>query len=365
MDLMTKCPQCGTAFSASTDQLQLRKGYIRCVNCAHIFDGYEAVVPQGPNATPAAAPASAQVPEPPTAQKALPQVVRQRAPVVPVDAPIAPTRSAAEPWIGSRHSAQGPIAAEPTIDFGADHIEDTEPTLGRAMNFAANRPEPGLYSHAEALEDTVRPASGVYAEPQERDEFHIEGGDRRVHAAEALPEFLHNRRRPRGAFARLLWSVLILVGLVLLALQLAYVYRMQIASNVPLLRPVLERACEPLQCKVGYPRRIERIAIMDSSLQAAAPAGAAKPDESTLLLRVVLRNNYDKPQTWPALTLDLVDFSGSIVARRKLEPSAYLPVQAQGGPFPAASEIHIAVPVTVSGVKINGYQLGKFYPPEG
>src|SRR5690606_18551426 len=48
MDLTTRCPQCGTEFQASLQQLQLRKGYIRCVNCAHIFDGYEAVVPAEP-----------------------------------------------------------------------------------------------------------------------------------------------------------------------------------------------------------------------------------------------------------------------------------------------------------------------------
>src|SRR5690606_9016063 len=44
MDLTTRCPECGTTFSASLTQLQLRKGYIRCINCAHIFDGFEAVV---------------------------------------------------------------------------------------------------------------------------------------------------------------------------------------------------------------------------------------------------------------------------------------------------------------------------------
>src|SRR3546814_19683039 len=44
MDLTTRCPECGTTFSASLAQLQLRKGYIRCINCAHIFDGFDAVV---------------------------------------------------------------------------------------------------------------------------------------------------------------------------------------------------------------------------------------------------------------------------------------------------------------------------------
>src|SRR5690606_21962923 len=47
MDLTTRCPECDTTFAASLEQLQLRKGYIRCINCAHIFDGFEAVVSPG------------------------------------------------------------------------------------------------------------------------------------------------------------------------------------------------------------------------------------------------------------------------------------------------------------------------------
>src|SRR3546814_124736 len=66
MDLSTRCPQCGTTFLASLQQLQLRKGYIRCVNCAHIFDGYEAVV--SPSSTP----------QEPSGGLAPPSVLRQR-----------------------------------------------------------------------------------------------------------------------------------------------------------------------------------------------------------------------------------------------------------------------------------------------
>src|SRR5690554_2691112 len=45
MDLTTRCPECSIEFPVSLQQLQLRKGYVRCANCAHIFDAYEAVVP--------------------------------------------------------------------------------------------------------------------------------------------------------------------------------------------------------------------------------------------------------------------------------------------------------------------------------
>src|SRR5690606_12416803 len=75
MDLTTRCPQCGTTFSASLEQLQLRKGYIRCINCAHIFDGYDAVVSPG-DAPPAGGPREpSRVSEP---SVSMPSVLRQR-----------------------------------------------------------------------------------------------------------------------------------------------------------------------------------------------------------------------------------------------------------------------------------------------
>src|SRR5690606_6079445 len=61
MELTTRCPNCETVFAVALEQLQLRKGYIRCIQCAHIFDAYEAVVPESRQAEP-------RVSQPPVAQ---------------------------------------------------------------------------------------------------------------------------------------------------------------------------------------------------------------------------------------------------------------------------------------------------------
>ena len=61
MELNTRCPQCETVFPVALEQLQLRKGYIRCIQCAHIFDGFEAVVPNG-SARPAGTHAAGRAP---------------------------------------------------------------------------------------------------------------------------------------------------------------------------------------------------------------------------------------------------------------------------------------------------------------
>src|SRR3546814_16478820 len=70
--------------------------------------------------------------------------------------------------------------------------------------------------------------------------------------------------------------------LLLLLAQLAYVYRAQIANNVAALRPVLERACVPLECQIPYARQIDQISIMSSSLRSGtgAAVGSAQADQA-------------------------------------------------------------------------------------
>lgn len=195
------------------------------------------------------------------------------------------------------------------------------------------------------------------------------------HTADAFgrapePEFMDGDASPSVGIARILWGVLIVAGLVLLFAQLAYVYRSQIANSVPMLRPVLEHVCEPLQCRVAYSRQIEMISIMSSSLRATpgAPAAAKEnPGEtqaaasSSMSLQVTLRNTLDKPQEWPTLVLDLTDFSGALIVRKNLPPDAYLPAQTLQQPFAASSEIAVSLPIVLEGLQVNGYKVDKFF----
>ena len=178
----------------------------------------------------------------------------------------------------------------------------------------------------------------------------------------APPEFLDQDRTERRGLLRKLWGYACLLGLIALGLQLLYVYRTDIANSVPAVRPVLEAACKPLGCTVGYARRLERIAISSSSLQPPTGAAAIDDGRSRLVLNLVLRNRYDKPQHWPALVLDLTDLSDTVVVRRVLRPEDYLTPEQLRGPFAPAGELKISVPIEVTGVQVNGYQLDKFFP---
>ena len=178
----------------------------------------------------------------------------------------------------------------------------------------------------------------------------------------APPEFLDQDREERHGLLRKLWGYACLIGLIALGLQLVYVYRTDIANSVPILRPVLETACQPLGCSVGYARRLELIHITSSSLQPPTGAAAIDDGRSRLVLTVVMRNRHDKPQHWPALVLDLNDLSDTVVARRALKPEDYLTPEQLRGPFAPQGELKISVPIEVTGVQVNGYQLNKFFP---
>ncbi|MBO1016627.1 DUF3426 domain-containing protein [Achromobacter sp. SD115] len=178
----------------------------------------------------------------------------------------------------------------------------------------------------------------------------------------APPEFLDQDREERHGLLRKLWGYACLIGLIGLGLQLVYVYRTDIANSVPILRPVLETACQPLGCTVGYARRLDRILILASSLQPPTGAAAIDDGRSRLVLTVNLRNSHDKPQHWPALVLDLNDLSDTAVVRRVLRPEDYLTPEQLRGPFAPNSDLKISVPIEVTGVQVNGYQLSKFFP---
>ena len=166
MDLTTRCPQCGTIFSASLEQLQLRKGYIRCISCAHIFDGFEAVVSGAgesapvtrQEAPPTAHPArpvnaggaaaglhAAQASPASPADPSMPRVVRHRHRT---DAPSGPRHDEPETAVGhtlDSHrlvSSPGPAFTISSRSSAGTQDDDRRFRVGEAVR--PLRPEPGI-----------------------------------------------------------------------------------------------------------------------------------------------------------------------------------------------------------------------------
>ncbi|MGB6240938.1 MAG: zinc-ribbon and DUF3426 domain-containing protein [Castellaniella sp.] len=325
MDLTTRCPQCGTVFQASLSDLQLRKGYIRCVQCSHIFDGYAEVVSDASDAA---------------------------APFIPPPATQDPTPNSAADASPLSIDAAEYAAAPQVFRSGRSMVEpDTEPTIGYG-DFRAEPP----------IQDPNRPAP-----------FVVEARPGRISQGGTAAPLLRQNEAPSwwSGVLRLLARLLLLVLIGLLGGQLLYVYRAQLAQAIPATRPWLEQACVPLRCQVPYARDLARLVITGSALKiqddlpnarASGADSAASPSPQRFILQATLRNQSEHAQEWPTLVLDLKDAAGTLLVRRNVAPGEYLGAELAQRPFAARAEVLIQVPLTLDGLRINGYQLDLFYP---
>lgn len=385
MDLMTRCPHCAHTFEVSLAQLKLRKGFVRCARCSHIFDGYEAVVPEeDTSVADKAAPAAAATPVAPVVRTSIPYPFQRSPQDAPSNEPAPvprpePATPPAEPVLPSvvRHRVpDSRLRDEPDSgDFTISLPTGASPLRPEPM-FSVREREAG---HGSARDHFVSGDAQYDDAPRDEDEaleetqddpdeqtFYVEPRAD-IGRRTQTPAFLKEGQKSFShRLMKLVWRVLALLAVVLALIMLVYVYRVQIANSAPVFRPMLENACAKLDCRVPYARQIDQIQITKSSLKAGAAAtgDAAKPPQEpgTLILEVSLRNSHGRPQEWPVLVLDLTDFSGATVVRRELPPDVYLSSDMVRQPFAAASEVLVRLPVIPKNVSVNGYKLSKYFP---
>lgn len=324
MDLTTRCPKCNTVFQASLSDLQLRKGYIRCVQCAYIFDGYAEVVSDS-----------------------------GKEPVFNDDFDVDAQ---------SDFDAQHHIKPESDIDVGPDfRIADVGNSEQDIDGFSINIPR------QDKLAQT--------------DSFMLEADPKR-HSGRGS---VYRPERPSGfvqTIGKLFsWSILIIL-ILLLILQGAYIYRAQIAQNFNFTRPILEKYCTYLKCSVPYLRDIDSLVITKSALKLIKQKSENQPDNSPINdssidqlidpeqdepeirnyeLQFNLRNLAKQPQEWPTVVLNLKDSSGQIQIKRNLTPKDYLTHVTPA--IPAQSETFVSLPVQLKGnTQVNGFHLDLFFP---
>lgn len=400
MALATRCPQCATVFRVVADQIKLRGGWVRCGVCSTTFDAgsslqeVELPRPVAPGPEPLVASAVEVVAEPHVAPADPdpildhPAVMRTRPvrmpPLPDLDFDVAVPAPVAQPAppVADRADALAPAdvfsatrdegAARQAPTFGSDgtvhHVASAEPVF---------RAEPR--SHREPQIGDV-PAQTLSTPARTEPAFVIGNGlDESVSATESprLPDFMEKPPTRRSGL-RWLWALAALLALLLLLGQAAIFYRSELATRVPALRPLLDRACGMLECTVAYPRDIRQLTVESSSLETwgrpgtgafpvatdndADQALAASDQPRRLALTVVLRNRAQFAQSWPAIELSLTDFSETVVARRVLLPSSYLPPQQLSEPLAAGVERTLRIPIETSQAKASGYRIAVFFP---
>jgi predicted Zn finger-like uncharacterized protein len=163
-----------------------------------------------------------------------------------------------------------------------------------------------------------------------------------------------DHQQPRR-IAKAIWGFLAFVMLCVFIAQAIYLFRSELAREIPELRPILEDACQHLNCDIALPRKAQWLAIEASDL-------APDPTHKSLLLTALIKNRASFAQALPHLELTLTDTLDQPIVRRIFAPTEYLETPLnQDTTFEANSELSLRLWLDHQ-VPAAGFRLYVFYP---
>ena len=296
-------------FKVVSDQLKVSQGWVRCGQCAEVFDA--SLHLQSEKSPPTDLPA---------------QVVEPDAMVI---------ASAPAPEAGISNDADLKNASPNTAEsVDSSYAQEVAAALKVSDNPDATTP---LVDARDEVPDEV-PADVSFVRDARRQAFW---------------------RRP---LVRVLLVLLGLLLLTLLALQFAVQQRDRLAVFEPRLKPTLQMICDVLACHVGPVRQIEAIVIDSSSFN--------KVNDSVYSLSFAIKNTAATTVAMPSLEVTLTDTQDQAVIRRVLTPAQFgMPsgLLAAGAEFSGALTLQLTpleTPRDAGNVsrRVAGYRLLAFYP---
>ena len=152
------------------------------------------------------------------------------------------------------------------------------------------------------------------------------------------------------------WTIAAFPLLLLLLAQAVYLFRVELAARLPVLKPALVRYCKILKCSVPLPQKASLMSIESSELK----------DDPTrrnqIILIALLRNRAPFAQALPDLELTLTDSHDNVLARRAFRPEDYSPKPGNiSAGLPANQELGIKLHLDTADLKPVGYRLVLYY----
>lgn len=386
--MRTRCPECGTVFRVTSEQLRRKAGKVRCGHCQVVFNAFDQWQ-SDTDELKIGSPVDASLPhstdeasaELTITADAVVEMADESAPDLPAEVQLqSPPAAEAEPAVFD------PAA---TIVAGPEWMENESieplvmpdeplPQLKPLAVAIPPRPDdreapaaPELATEVDVLE-AVRfdAAETLVATPADREETPeqstLAAREAGLVAARELVETgSYNRWSAgtltsdgRGAFdseppARANWPFVVGFLLLLVALlgQLAYHYRTDVVLRLPSLQPFYAS----LGVDIPLPRNPGLVSIETSDLQSDNARGL-------FVLQATLKNRATHPQAWPALELSLTDTNDAVVARRVMYAAEYLPPGTTSDAFPANGDVAVRLWIEAKDVGASGYRLYIFYP---
>lgn len=407
-----RCPACQTVFRVRPEQLSARHGEVRCGHCFNPFNALDhllatpesqaqpqtdvpltpATPPHTPvcdeapaitvpsdrhdptpcNDTPAAAANEFHDPE---LDFEIPEVWRSPREQLKIEAnrphtsladdappseadsafPQAPTPELAATSLASESADFSASFAASLATAGAGRIEPSETA-------APNETAPVAPDTESVVDDSDDAGSEEPPPPATDDEEDLPVRWRPVADPTPAEAHLDARYGPKPGAApaghRWLWSLGVGVMLGTLAVQSAYLFRLEITRSMPMLRPLYLAACAQFGCTVPLPRDAELISITTSDLQSDPYT------PGNYVLDATVRNRAAYPQEWPYLELTLTDAQDRPLVRRVLDPAewAHAETAKLRAGFPAGREQAVELRFEAPSLRAAGYRLYVFYP---
>lgn len=302
MALVTTCPHCATSFNVTPEVLRSRNGRVRCGKCKQIFNGLLSLTTL-----------DAFHPAPGALASGLPQAAAQ-------PPPAAPARIH---W--------PPLPGVPEVPI---------PPMPLEIVAAASR----AYLPSDATENKeLQPALPALVRAPAA--FHT-GDTKDIHDAdEVAPAPQHG--------ARGLWAFAAALALLVLAGQVLYRYRSELAAHLPAVKPYLAQLCAWAECSVPPLQQPTALNIEASDLQVVDPS---RPH--IVQLTATLRNRAAIDVGYPALDLVLTDNREHALARRVFVPADYVKsTNAAQSVIAANAEITVRIDMDTSGLPAAGFRL--------
>ena len=340
--LIARCPHCQTTLRATPEALRARAGKVRCGQCQKAFNALDHLVDE--------APATSERPRsdgfelmPSEGASPVPEHDNEggTAENAHLGADVVSGEESVAPEIDKPESALAPEAASEESTSPESDLPSAASTAAESQGLIPATSIDPLFEAQQAGLVAAREASEVPGYSKWTAGTFAQGG-----------VAFHEPKKT--SWLMILLSLLLGTGLLI---QLAYIFRTEIAARWPDSRPWLEEGCRSAGCTVAYPASPELIDIQASELQIDPTRGGM------LVLYLTLQNKSDYAQAYPSVELTLTDVREQVVVRRLLAPQDWLPPKLEHpAAFAAQGEVAARLWIDPQDTGAVGYGLKVVYP---
>jgi predicted Zn finger-like uncharacterized protein len=364
MSLITRCPACGTLFKVVADQLKMSQGWVRCGQCAEVFDA-QGHMAGGVSAPSALAPLQTEITTV-VAESTLAEAKAAESATEATEATATDKTASTGEATDIHAPAPSQLPAASLSDFADSNWYNTvNPPAPQSRADVADSGAPSSFSPRDSADQVAR--VGANSSPHSHQPITKPGllpeGAQAALPVDELPSFVRQAQRAQRWRSPWVRALLLLVAgalLTALAAQIAVQERDRIASQEPLALPWLKELCTVVGCTVGPLKHIEAVVVDASSFNKLRSDGKLE----LYKLSVNLKNTSALSVAIPHIELSLNDAQDQPVLRRVLNPADLGSAQSVLAPTAElAGSSTVAVDSSqLAGARIAGYRVWAFYP---